>query len=256
MNNELASLPPETWASIITAGATLVLAALTWRTVQAMSQQLTAPKRDKHLDWVNSEILTPLKAYIGTYLQPAVRDHVLPALIAAEEPGPEFLKPDEALPLCRGELTAHFKNVAERLDTLTHAWERLVQSAWDFAVAECTEELQRSGIGIDPSKIVPYCYRYLFAASTHLQTRNLLSSDGKWHFTTSTDITGFDFDFDTKDRAEELRAAIARIATKGKGTLTTDFQFVLSSYNGFMVAIDSAMATVQLKGTCDLCPFE
>ena len=216
----------EAWASIVTAGSTAVLAILTWRTVRAMTRQMTAPKRDKHLEWVQTSLLNPLKSYLSTVLAQTINDGLLPieALPRSDRLGPKQLKPYENLPLLRSELIAHFKELSDTLDAFLRQYGNFTALAWDSIGKECSARYSEKLVGTPPESVLPFCYRSMFASTLHAKPRTLLSTEGEWHLRAEVEPLGFDLELGTKDAADELNAVLWRAMQNSKSELSNDFR--------------------------------
>lgn len=245
------------WASIVTAGATAALAFLTWRTVRAMVQQTTAPKRDKHLEWIQKVLLIPLKTYLDDSLSRAFNDGLLPleTTSCGDKSAPKQLRPFDHLPLLRPELIAHFKELNDTLDAFLGHYDRFTDTAWVHIKHECMERIAEKLVDFPAESVLPYCYHSAFALTFHGKPQTILSADGKWHLKAESASWAFETELGTKYATDELGAALLRAASNSRSELWNEFNDISLKWRQLSAFLDLALATVQLKGKCKICPL-
>lgn len=245
------------WASIVTALATGVLAFLTWRTVRAMTKQITVPKRDKHLEWLHAALLAPLKGYLESFLVPMIGQGLLPisGTLNWDDLSPQVLTPYDNLPLLKSELTAHFKQLDDVLSAFVIKYQTFTDRVLSSIKRECGSPIAEKLAGESSEKIIHYCYRTVFSALQHSKPNTLLFSDGTWHLKGEVDPLILDIEVESKDAADKLRAALWQAVTKSRSELMSDFLDICSEWRRLLEVLDLALAEVQLRGKCVICPF-
>ena len=245
------------WPSIITALATAILAILTWRTVRAMAQQITAPKRDKHLEWLHGNLLVPLKIYLEGFFAQLDSQGLLPIEETHSQDNmlPRELLPYEQLPLLKSELVAHFKQLDNALSTFVSNYRTFTDIVMESIKRDYVATIADKMTGKPPERVIPYYYRSVFASMTHARPHSLLCSDGAWHLKAEADPFVLDVEVGTKDAADELGAALWRAISVSRTVLADNFRDIYSEWHKLVAVLDRALAEVQLKGKCEICPF-